>query len=399
VTAATLSALPRYALHTLLPLCRDRFADTQHGGFFERLDASHVPLPIGTKRLLVQCRQLYVLAHAAVQGERSGQGAAERGYAFLRRAYRDTAHGGWWFRASDAGEPLDRGKDLYGHAFVLFALAWLHRAFAAPDAVALAAATLDELNTNMAGPGGGWWDRADETWQPDRALRRQIPHMHMLEGLLALHEATGESRWLDEAGRLMRLALTRFYDPPTGTLGEHFTADWQPDPARGHAVEPGHHFEWSWLLHRWQVQAGVDPAAAAAAEALYATAMRHGFDAGHGGILDEIDRAGKPLATTRRIWTVTEAIKAQVARIEAAAPLPPRQPEALIAQLFSDFLQPAPGGWIETMTRDGTPTQTELPGSTPYHLFLAAAEVARVIDARAGSVTPGRSPSGSTAGR
>ena len=32
-----------------------------------------------------------------------------------------------------------------------------------------------------------------------------------------------------------------------------------------------------------------------------------------------------------------------------------------------------------TMTREGTPQQTSLPGSTPYHLFLAAAEAVRVL--------------------
>ena len=36
------------------------------------------------------------------------------------------------FRATDAGEVTDRKKDLYDHAFVLFALAYLHRAFALP---------------------------------------------------------------------------------------------------------------------------------------------------------------------------------------------------------------------------------------------------------------------------
>ncbi len=76
---------PGFAWSTLLPLCRDRFADRVHGGFHEQLDPTHRPLPLGTKRLMVQCRQLYVLSHAAVLGERSGQPQAERGYDFIRR--------------------------------------------------------------------------------------------------------------------------------------------------------------------------------------------------------------------------------------------------------------------------------------------------------------------------
>lgn len=366
-----------FALATLLPLCRDSFADPVHGGFHEQLTPDRQPAAIGSKRLMVQCRQLYVLSHAALLGDRSGAAAAERGYAFLQN-YRDRANGGWHFRATPDGAPMDRSKDLYGHAFLLFALAYLHRAFAAPNALQLAGETLDVLKAKLAAPGGGFWDGADETWTPQTGLRRQNPHMHLLEALLALHEASGAARWLDEARGLIDLFLTRFFDPATATLGEYFTGDWQSDPEKGHIVEAGHHYEWVWLLHRWRVQSG-DASAAAAADALFAKAERHGFDPEFGGIHDQIDRQGAPLLTTRRIWPVTEAIKAQVARIEAGLPVAADQPDRLIAHLFRDFLRPERHGWIETMQRDGTPIQTNLPGSTPYHMFLAAAEAARVL--------------------
>ena len=335
-------------------------------------------VPLGTKRLMVQCRQLYVLAHAALLGDASGEAAALRGYDFLKRTYRDRTHGGWYFRATEAGEPTDRGKDLYGHAFVLFALAYLHRAFAAPDAVALAAATFDEIGANMAAPGGGFWDRAGEAWEPDRSVRRQNPHMHLLEALLAWHAATGEQRWLTEADRLVGLFLERFYEPGTGTLGEHFSADWRPHPEHGHIVEAGHHFEWVWLLQRYRA-AGGRAAVAEPAARLFAFAERHGYDPEHGGIHDQCHRSGAPLLTSRRIWPVTEAIKAHAARIEAAEPVPEGQPGRLIDHLFRDFLRPDRHGWIETMSREAVPQQTRLPGSTPYHLFLAAAEAARVL--------------------
>jgi mannose-6-phosphate isomerase len=379
IAVSHVAALRGFAMATLLPLCRDKFADPVHGGFFEQLDpATHAPVPGGRKRLMVQCRQLYVLSHAALLGDATGQTAAERGYAFLRRCYRDQENGGWFFRTDEAGEAADRSKDLYGHAFLLFALAYLHRAFAAPDALALAAATYDEVAEKMAAPGGGFWDRADEAWEPDRSIRRQNPHMHLLEALLALHEASGQPRWLAEADKLVTLFLHRFLDPATGTLGEYFTADWAPDPVMGAIVEPGHHFEWVWLLHRYRAAGGAVPVAEASAR-LFAVADAHGYDPEHAGIHDQIDRAGAPLLTSRRIWPVTEAIKAHTARIEAGEDVPAGQPDRLIAHLFADFLRPERHGWIETMSREGTPKQTTLPGSTPYHLFLAAAEAARVL--------------------
>ena len=43
--------------------------------------------------------------------------------------------------------------------------------------------------------------------------RRQNPHMHLLEALLALHVATGEKNWLRRAGALVDLFKRRFVDP------------------------------------------------------------------------------------------------------------------------------------------------------------------------------------------
>lgn len=362
-----------YVSNTLLPLCRDRFTDTAFGGFHEHLDASGAPLPLGTKRVMVQARQLYVLCHAALLGDPSGRAAAEVGYDFLRRAYHDGAQGGWFFRANAAGEPTDRSKDLYAHAFVLFALAYLHRAFAMHDAIRLAGETWDVIVSRLAAPGGGFWEGGSEHWEPSPAMRRQNPHMHLLEALLALYEATGETRWLTEAHGLIDLFQTRLFHAETGTVGEFFTADWTPHADHGHLVEPGHHFEWVWLLHRYASLAGrpVDPAA----DALFTMAARHGFDPADGGLHDQLDRSGRPVLRSRRIWPVTEAIKAHVVRAEAGLS---SDVAGLTGHLVSRFLHPAELGWVETMAADGVHAQLTLPGSTPYHLFAAAAEIRRV---------------------
>lgn len=369
-------ALSRFARRVLLPLGRDRFADPVHGGFHERLDAALVPVDAGRKRLMVQARQLYLLSHAAVLGDRSGEGAAERGYRFLLESYRDRRHGGWHFTTTPAGEVLDPRKDLYGQAFVLFALAWLHRAFAAPDALALAADTMDALRARTALPGGGFRDAADADWAPASAVLRQNPHMHLLEAVLALHAASGDPRWMAEADALVRLFREKLFHRATGTLREFFAADWLPHPEHGEVVEPGHQFEWVWLLHQYRRRGGAQDVAADA-DGLFRFAMRHGFDPEHGGIHDQVAPDGAPVLRTRRIWPMSEAIKACVAMTEAGQD---RRAEAerLAARLLRDFVPPDRPGWHETLTREGAPTMSELPGSTPYHLFLAAAEAERL---------------------
>jgi mannose/cellobiose epimerase-like protein (N-acyl-D-glucosamine 2-epimerase family) len=397
----SLQAFPAFAFSTLLPLCRDHYADSVYGGFHEQLTPDFMPVPGIGKRLLVQCRQLYVLSHAAVLGDRSGTLAAEAGYDFLRRAYQDRQHGGWFFRTTIDGTPTDRGKDLYGHAFVLLAMAWMHRAFGAPGALELAASTMDVLKDRMASPHGGFYDCTDETWVPISRPQRQNPHMHLLEALLDLHEATGEVRWLDEAIPLLHLFRTRFIDPATGTLGEYFTEDWQQHPEHGAIVEPGHHFEWFWLLHRhMSLGASVSTVEMQAArqehidiaDSLFTFAKHHGFDPQYGGIHDQVDRVGRPIRLTRRIGTMTEAIKAASTRVISHRPdvISSQRDEELeevshlIQCLFTNFVQPTQQaglyrGWHETLSREGKPSARILPGTTPYHLFLAAAEVRRML--------------------
>ena len=62
--------------------------------------------------------------------------------------------------------------------------------------------------------------------------RRQNPHMHLLEALLALHVATGEKNWLRRAGALVDLFKRRFVDPQTGALIEFFGEDWSAGARR-----------------------------------------------------------------------------------------------------------------------------------------------------------------------
>ena len=80
-------------------------------------------------------------------------------------------------------------------------------------------------------------------------------------------------------------------------------------------VEPGHHHEWVWLLRRFEQVSGrsVQPYV----DALYGYADRYGFDEA-GMIVDQLLVDGTARAGVRRVWPVTEAIKANL--VEARWP-------------------------------------------------------------------------------
>lgn len=373
-TRAAVERIDAWLFGGLLPVWQSAGWDGVHGGVHERLDTDLSPVPLGRKRLVVQFRNLYQAAHAGILTGERGEGPQA---AFARRLFDwildhgwDRTHGGWYFSLTPEGEPLDPTKDAYAHAFALFAFAWYLRATGDGRAADWAARTADLLE----GPfrdaaNGGCFDTTDPDWTPRLGLKRQNPHMHALEGYLALAETTGDGRYAAEAGRLVDLALARFIDGGS-RLREFFTDDWSLSPATGHVIEPGHHYEWVWLLNEAERLLGRRDCAAAAA-GLFGWAERHGL-APSGRIYDAVDPDGAPLDGKSRCWPACERLKALVARRDG-----PGAAQAL-DHLFTRFLQPD-GRWTEHWADDHAVFMADMPGSTGYHIMLALTEYRRFL--------------------
>ena len=354
------------------------------GGFFENIDALGAPVSNQRRNTLVQARLTYVFSHAyLLSRDPTFREAARHGLAFLMRAAR--APDGGWFRAvSVDGATLDNTRDAYDHAFVLFALAWYSRATGDRGVIQLADATWQFMDQKLADPQhGGFF----EEFAPGRAgmklPRRQNPHMHLLEALLALHEATQEKNWLRRATALVDLFKRRFFDPETGAVIEFFAEDWSPAPGdEGLLREPGHQFEWVWLLHEFR-RHSKDDSVAPYAERLFAFGSRHGIECDEGlkgAVFDGVDAQGALTAGTKLLWPQTEYIKACVARAEwlddaaARAAIP-----AHLKLIAEHFMRPDGANWHNQLARDGSPIAAVTPARVLYHLFLAVAEVERLF--------------------
>src|SRR5471030_3437875 len=91
---------------------------------YEALDANHQPLPPQRYRAMACARQLYLFA--SLIGEPQSAFAEARAAALFRslqRHFHDAEHGGWFYSIDAQGKPLDKRKDLYTHAFIIFACA------------------------------------------------------------------------------------------------------------------------------------------------------------------------------------------------------------------------------------------------------------------------------------
>lgn len=379
--------LRRHLIDELLPLWHEHGVDRSHGGFHPRLTLELRPGPDRFKRLVATTRQIYVFSHAALLGAPGwALETARWGLEFLEDRFRDPRYGGYFLTTDLEGRPLDRRKDTYAHAFVLFAMAFYRRASGDSEALRIAAETLDLLESRLHdAQRGGFLEGASERWEAVDEPRRQNPHMHLLEAFLELWNAAREPRYLEQAHAVARLFRSRLLDPQRGCLGEYFTADWRPHPGKlGERIEPGHHFEWVWLLHRY-AHLAEEPSILDEAEQLFRFALRTGVDPEHGGVFDETDREGRVRRDTKRLWPQTELVKALAARFEASgAPVERGRLDAALRHCFARYVDPRRRAWRDHLTREGELLTDLMPATSLYHITLALSEAARVLDGAQG---------------
>ena len=344
-----------------LPLWWDTGADRSEGGFFDTLDL-HGRAMAGPRRARVQARQIVCYALAAARGwTPHGPEAMRHGWAQISGRHR-RADG--LFGALGGTEAESR-VDLYDQAFVLLALAYLHHADE-PGARAEAERLIGRLAPH---PAGGFHGLAG-------APLASNPTMHLFEAVLAWMDLEGEGPWSAIAAGLARLAMQRLIDPQTGALGEVFEADWRrPGDATRQRVEPGHQFEWAWLLMRWHGHAA-DPEALAAARRLIEMAERTGVDADRGVAINALDGALRPVDRAARLWPQTERLKATLlaSRLGATPPLWDKADQTARA-LLRYLDTPRPGLWRDRMAPDGSFDADPVKASSFYHIVGAIVEL------------------------
>lgn len=338
------------------------------GAFAEAIDALG-RVPDAPRRARVQARQAYVLAHAGVAGWRGPwRETVARGLG--RFAATNARPDGLYATLTAAdGRVLDDTAALYDQAFVLFALAAAARSGIDPDAARARAHALWATLAAQRLPQGGWREAGAHPYQANA-------HMHLFEAALAWAAVDPAGPWNALADEIAQLCLTRFIDPAGSFLREFFTADWTPaEGADGRLVEPGHQFEWAWLLTRWAVLRE-RPDVEAAARRLFQVGSR-GVDAARGVAVDALDDTLTISSARARLWPQTE-------RLKAALLLAERNPEdraaylaeALDALVGLDLYLRPNGTWADKLNPDGSFVDEPAPASSLYHIFAGWEQLA-----------------------
>jgi mannose/cellobiose epimerase-like protein (N-acyl-D-glucosamine 2-epimerase family) len=346
--------------------------DHERGGFFEELNLSGRPTAVPFKRTRVLCRQVYVFSHASLLGWEPGADLSAMGYDYLVRNAFLGRDQGWARRLTAHGGVLDGTPDLYDLSFVLFALAWRYKASGDKSALTRAHEALDFIHRRLRHPSGaGFWHE----WPP-QGPRQQNPHMHLLEACLVAFDASNEGRFMEWATQLVDLFRNRFYDGRT--LAEYFTDDWHREPGDGgRIVEPGHMFEWAWILCTYQRLTGRN--LSAESTGLVEFSERHGVDLATHLTFNRVRDDGAVLDRGSRTWPNTERIKGHLALMEHGDHDGGEAIAASARVLLDRYFDVSPrGSWMDHFDAGGQPIATVVPASTLYHVFLAFAEILRL---------------------
>ncbi len=361
--------LTSWLVQLAYPCWYARGVDHVRGGFHEslRLDGE----PSGeTRRARLYPRQIYAFSVAGRLGwpgpvsdvVRQGLGSLLADYRRPDGLYRTLV--------APNGAPLVERAVLYDQAFVLLGFASAHRVLGEPSARDDARDLLARIEQTLRNSHGGFEESA-----PRSLPLLSNSHMHLLEACLEWTDQD-DGRWSAIAAEIVELALQRFQDPASGFIREYFDGDWSlahgPD---ADVVEPGHQYEWAWLLLRWS-QRIHHPRAAQLAIDLIDRAEARGVDPRRGVALNSLFGDGRVRDARARLWPQTERIKAAC----LAAKITGRERYTDVAAAATRSLlkyldTPTPGLWRDMMDERGAFAEQLAPASSFYHIVSAALQL------------------------
>jgi mannobiose 2-epimerase len=351
-------------------------ADEKGGGFFENYGLDWTRQPGDTKSIVYQSRLTWTSAQAAQRFPAKAEmylAMTRRGAAFLAEKMWDKEGGGFFWTIRRDGQPVDGPKQMYGHAFGIYALAASYRATKDTATLDLAKKAFLWMETHAhdsnylgyfenIGPDGKPANRARANAVGAGAGQKSMnTSIHILEALTGLYQAWPDPLVKQRVQEMLEICRTRIYAEP-GYLIQFLSADWQrtasPD-SFGHDVEAG----FLMVEAAEALDQGDDPLNWTAARRLVDHALQYGWDNDRGGLYDSgvINLEGVVTGgvETKKVWWVqAEHLNALLLLDERFGKETSRYWDAFVKEwgwIRKSQVDPVHGGWWATVRSDGTP--------------------------------------------
>ena len=363
---ATFAAVQAHFRQVIVPLWQGSGWNAELALPYEALSPAHQPLPPQRYRAMACARQLYVFA--SLIDDPAFPAAAERAAALFRSLqshFHDAEHGGWFYSIDPHGAPLDQRKDLYTHAFIIFACAHYWAKVREPLVESVLNAALQVVLEQFSTGNGLYEANLEQDWSSLGSGPLQNPLMHLAEAFLATlsvrEDPTVQSALLELTDGMQQ----HFIEPVHNVMLE------KPRGAVDNWFEPGHQFEWLFLLASSPLLR--DTALHGSLDRAFGFAEQVGVDPKTGAVCGMLAPDGTLRDGTQRIWAQAEYLRALTLRPEGTE----RVQRQLLA-LQQRFLYT--GGWYECRDGQGNVSREDMPSTTPYHLATCYSGLAHYFE-------------------
>jgi mannobiose 2-epimerase len=251
---------------------------------------------------------------------------------------------------------------------VIYALVEYHRASQDPEPLRRAMDLYRLLQRRAHDPEhDGWFEHFTRDWQPllkpypgteleVPGLKSANAHLHLMEALAELYEATKDPDVKKSLEESLRLNANYFYPKDAGKSCFHRQPDWKEvtDP-KSAGLSYGHNVEFAWLMIRSETVLG-RPASWNHFEAHLRHALKFGYDHERGGLYAK-GADDQPATQTEKVWWV------QAEMLAALSDALQHKSDAAYANALDQLLNfivtyqadRADGIWFDTVTADGQP--------------------------------------------
>ncbi len=265
----------------------DKMQDTEHGGFYGRIDGNEVLHPEAEKGAILNARILWAFSAAyRVLRKPEYLEAATRAKEYIIEYFVDKEYGGVYWSVDYKGNPLDTKKQFYAIGFAIYGMSEYARATGDKEALDYALQLFDSIEEHaFDNEYNGYIEACTREWGTIADMRlseldanypkSQNTHLHIIEPYTNLYRCLQELRAaetcdyvpvlgsvlpidisvsqevVDRVERALRNLIDIFTDkilnPETHHLDLFFDMDWTR--GAGHLESYGHDIECSWLMH------------------------------------------------------------------------------------------------------------------------------------------------------
>lgn len=313
-----LSASMAVELQHILDYWSKNSIDKINDGFIGERDHFNKIVPNASKGIILNARILWSFS-AACNHYKSDKYAyiCKRSYNYLETFFKDEMYGGVYWELTAEGAPINKRKQVYAQAFMIYALSEYYQFSKNKDALdwAIELYHLIEKHANDK-INKGYIEAFNEEWSPIEDMRlsdkdtneakTMNTHLHVLEAYTNLYKVYKKKSLKQHLKNLIQLFLTKFL-----TKNHHlqlfFDKKWN---LKSNIVSYGHDIETAWLLieaskivENDELLTKTNKTAVLIAE----TFIKEGIDA-DGGVYNEYNTTTNKLDGDKHWWSQAEAL-------------------------------------------------------------------------------------------